>query len=1556
MLLRVSFRLNQCANTHHRSVLIHLVAYIFTTFFCSNLLLAQNESLRFQRITTAQGLSQNTIFAIAQDQNGFLWLGTLEGLDRYDGYGFKHYKHHADDPDSLSNNFVKDIEVDSQGRMWIATAGGLDLFDPSNERFVRYIEPDNKHGLIGNSASAIFVSLSGRIWVGTDMGLNRYQSSKDEFLPIKLDHNGNDAVAHIAEDSNGNLWLATDRGLVRYNHETGRAVRYQENNSNLPGNRVSSLLPDGSGGMWVGTYEGLARYRPETNEITEVFLSGQQDTVTPTGVGINCIYKDGDGQMWVGTRSNGLNRYDPKSQSFILYESNPMDTNSISHNGIISLLHDRHGILWVGTDMGLNKFDPRTLTFGLHRKLSRGNPKPGSHDIRSICTTPDNEVWLGTYGQGITRYSPATGEITQYQHEPDNPQSLEGHIIWMVRPDSEGNLWIGGDSGLCRLPPDRTNFVHYPTKTDVSNGISHGTTYTFYEDHKGRRWIGTFRGLNEYLGEEEGFRSYFHNPNNPNSLSSDNIWTMAEAPGHKIWVGTGGRGLDLFDPETGSAQNVGKQGIEPDTLRDGQIYCLLPDQRGQFLWLGTHAGLSRTQIDSPGSFETFDEQDGLPSSIICGLQEDLTGNIWVSTKNGLAVFSPKDGLIQSYALEDGLQSNEFNENAAWKDKHGRLYFAGTGGYNAFFPSEIALDTIPPSIKITELLLFNDSVKLRRVDPKSPLSKPILYTRELNLDHEDKMVSFELSPLHLAHPEQNKLAYRLDGHDEQWIYTDVKRRYATYTSLAPGEYAFRAKAANRDGQWGDEVFLKVKIAPPPWKTIWAYIFYALLCLLFLFWYLRLVRSRLEKERQIAEHIKIAAEKDQAIAEQERKTAQRLREVDRLKDEFLANTSHELRTPLNGIIGLAETLLDGNMGPITEEAKTNLELIVSSGKRLSTLVNDILDFSQLKNSTLQLNRKAVDSQALVQVVVSLLRPLADRKNLSIENLIPDDIPLIDADEVRLQQVFYNLINNALKFSHAGGVKITAHIIHSLVEFEISDTGVGIPDAKLNRIFESFEQVDGSVERAFSGSGLGLAITQRLVNLHGGRIKITSVVNRGTRVSVTMPVATGVQAENLEKSRTRGRVLESRRHSAAQKGVPQLSNTQLNEGVHILVVDDEPINRRILVSLLLAENFRLTEADDGPTALKILEMHRDIDMVLLDIMMPRMSGYEVCRHIREKKSVHELPVIILTAKNQQEDLVCGFESGANDYLVKPVAKTELVSRVRTHLSLLHANRNLEKKVQERTQELSEKNEEIVRTQQQLVVQEKMVSLGILTAGISHEINNPTNFVYAGVQNLKADLDKFMQFLMDVSEEEDPEIMGDIRRRMITLKEHAGIIMQGAGRIRGIVRDLHTFSRKDEAVNKTVRLVDNLRSTINLVSAQFHNRVAFSFHFEDPIEINCQPAELNQVFLNMVVNGCQAIITRLDAEDPTGIGTMTLSTRLEDGMGVVEFADSGCGIPEEVREHIFEPFFTTREVGEGTGLGLSISYGIVQKHGGYIEVESAEGEGSVFRIKLPMEESPLP
>ncbi len=1242
----------------------------------------------FERLSVEHGLSYNGVQTIHQDSRGFLWIGTSQGLNRHDGYSFEVYKHRPGDSGSLSENIVVAIHEDRRGRLWIGTeGGGLNLFERGEQRFRHFRhDPSDPRSLSQDYVNVILEDRTGVLWVGCETELNRFDGSAaftrylhDPEDPASLASNG---VEALLEDSSGRLWIGTENGLELYDRAADAFVHYRhdpEDPRSLMHPKVTELIEDRDGTLWLGTEAGLDHFDPRTGRFIH-FVHDRSDPNSLSPGKVHALWVDRRGELWVGTLG-GLCRLDRERGTFLRFRHDPTDSQSLSSDMVRSIYEDRTGILWFGTTTGLNKYVPAHRQFAVYRQGAELGTGLSSRNISTVVEDQDGGLWIGTLDRGLDHLDAERRSVVNHGPESDDPAGLPSAAVEALYLDRTGALWVGGPGGLARLEHDhrgRRRFVHYKHDPRDPRSLANDSVLSLFEDSAGRLWVGTVRGLELFDRASDGFLHMTADSPVLAGLGWEEFYDMLEDRSGELWFAAYGAGLYRLDPTSeplrpGVGQFVRYRHDPRDrrSLSTDKTYCLHEDRSGA-LWIGTFGGGLNRLDPQRTDFTHYGIEDGLPSEVVYSILEDDEGFLWLATGNGLVrtpayAGDPGSMTFSTFDVDDGLPSNSFSDYSAHRSRSGEMFFGTSQGLVAFFPSQIhANDPQAPEIAVTGFSLFNEPVPLQRIDPGSPLTRPILNTEELVLNHRDQVFSFEFSALHYSKPRKNRYAYKLEGFDKDWVSTGASKRSARYTNLAAGRYVFRVKGSNGDGVWNDEgTAIRITVLPPPWKTWWAYTLYFLVTAALASSYLR------SKNRKI---------------EQQQEVNRRLREVNQLKDEFLANTSHELRTPLHGITGIAESMIGGAAGELPDAAKANLAMMVASGRRLSHLVDDILDFSKLRHESLELARRPVELHALVDVVLTLSAGLVGSDDLKLVNAVAPDLPAADADENRLQQILYNLIGNAIKFTEQGTVEVSAAVVGEQLVIQVDDTGIGIPEDQQERIFDAFEQADASIEREHGGTGLGLAVTRRLVEIHRGTICLKSTPGVGSTFSFSLPIAAeahGTQ-EQATPSVERHPVLADAEPTAVELPVadPGVAS-RFSGGPRVLVVDDEPVNLQVVCNYLAVEELDLTLASSGEQALRLLEQE-SFDLVLLDIMMPRISGYEVCRSLREHHSLSDLPVIFLTARSQDSDVVTGMALGANDYLMKPISRDQLLARVRPHLELLHVHRHLEDLVEAKMAEV--------------------------------------------------------------------------------------------------------------------------------------------------------------------------------------------------------------------------------------------------------------------------------
>lgn len=785
---------------------------------------AQDDTIIFTQLSIEEGLSQSIVECITQDNRGFMWFGTEDGLNRFDGYNITVLRHNSKDPNSLSYNEIRSLLADRSGILWIGTFhGGLDSYDPISRQFTHYRhDPNDSTSLSHNIVHTIYEDRSGVLWAGTSGGLNRFDAQSGSFVRYQHDPGdpnslGDGAIHAICEDQSGALWVGTDGGgLNKFDAPNNRFIRYtvDPNDSNtLSHNSVRSLHADQSGILWVGTNGGGLDKLDIAGERFTHYHHDPGDRHSLSHDQVYSIYEDQSGILWIGTNGGGLNKFYKETGKFIRYMNDPNDLNSIGYNEIRVIYEDRSGVIWIGTyGGGVNKFDRKRKRFNLYRP-DLGNPNSLSQDIVwTIYEDAKGLLWIGTHGGGLDRFDRSNGRFTHYFHDPADPSSISGNIVRVVYEDRSGTLWVGTHGGgICSFDRRTERFTAYHHVPGDPGSLSHDEIRSMYEDRRGMLWIGTNGGgLNKFDRTAGRFTTYRNDPADSNSLSNDFVRVIHEDARGNFWIGTQGGGLNKFDRERETFTHY-RADIEDSTALNNDFIFSIHEDNSGILWMGTWGGGLNKFDPARGIFKSYTTADGFESDAIYGALEDDQGNLWISSNNGLSRFDPRTEAIKNYSVEDGLQSNEFNGGSFFKSKSGEMFFGGIYGFNSFYPQEITDNPYPPQIVITSFLKMNK---------EADLPAPISELEELTLSYQDYIFAFEFAALDYAAPRKNLYAYKMEGLHGDWIYTDSSKRFATFTTLSPGRYTFRVKGSNNDGVWNAEgTSIRVIITPPFWSTWW-----------------------------------------------------------------------------------------------------------------------------------------------------------------------------------------------------------------------------------------------------------------------------------------------------------------------------------------------------------------------------------------------------------------------------------------------------------------------------------------------------------------------------------------------------------------------------------------------------------------------------------------------------------------------------------------------------------------------------------------------------------------
>lgn len=801
------------ARIRHRLFILLLCVFIFITYTIN-----AQKNISFEKITVEHGLSQSMVFSIAQDKQGLLWIGTQDGLNKYDGYRFNTFRFDPNNTRSISNSSVSSLFCDSKNNLWIGTwGGGLNLFKPENNSFEKFQNEPSKKGSIGNNRiSCILESSRGDIWIGTaGGGLSKFILGKKIFVNYNTENSilSHNRIWGIAEDKNGFLWIATEGGLDKFDPTTEKIINYKSsygNNQSLIFNRVRCVMVDNEGMIWAGTEKGLSKLNPLTGKFTNFYSSSQNANSLSTDI-INALFEDAQGNIWIGTYDGGLNLFNRRLSTFGHYKNNPDDSRSISNNDVRAIFQDKSGNIWIGTrGGGINKFNPDYGTFEHIKSSSFTSNSISNSNIRSIYEDEKNNLWIGTSEGGLNRIDGKTKKVTRYLAKGQN--SITHNRVTAIHPSKNGIIWLATDGGLSKFNTSTGIFKSYRHNSKIKKSISHNQIVSLAEDRSGNIWIGTYgRGVNIFDTSNETFDNIKHDSANPFSISGNEVLSLLVDRKGNIWIGTSD-GLNLFDPKTKSITKFKNEPGKNGTLSNNTIWSLAESKEG--IWIGTSFGLNLYD-NSSKTFSSLTEKDGLPNNVIYGIIPDA-GTIWCSTNKGISRYNLSEGKFTNYNVHDGIQSNIFNLGAYHKGKSGKIYFGGINGVTAFFPQSIKINTNKPKVIVTGFHLFNR--KTEASDSTYYLHK-ILTTKHVTLSHTENFFTIEFTSLDYLNPIKNQYKYKMAGIDVDWVYAGTKH-YATYTNIDPGKYSFTIKASNNDGVWNESGYtIFITIIPPFWQTWW-----------------------------------------------------------------------------------------------------------------------------------------------------------------------------------------------------------------------------------------------------------------------------------------------------------------------------------------------------------------------------------------------------------------------------------------------------------------------------------------------------------------------------------------------------------------------------------------------------------------------------------------------------------------------------------------------------------------------------------------------------------------
>jgi signal transduction histidine kinase/ligand-binding sensor domain-containing protein len=1111
---------------------------------------AQMEKLRFEHININNGLSHNDVMEIRQDSKGYIWMGTLDGLNKYDGYQFTTYQREPHNTASLTMNAISGIWEDVDGTFWIHPVNSdLNKFNPSTESFsIANPLPGKNFQFDPRQLEELEVDKEGMIWLYNDKGqLFRFDRANnrlyDEDYSSQILNNPYNSsgvgksINDIFRDKSGELWFGTSEGLHKLNltpDKSGQASRISfihywrnrtDTNSFLP---VIKILEDHAGKFWGSNSQVLTSFDPQTKKI--VLYKYQENNINSISDNrIRGIAEDQQGNLWIATQ-NGLNRLDKDRNRFTRYYHDADNLESLSGNIIMTLIIDKSNTLWIGTlQSGISKVNLNYHSFPLYQHNPFDANSLSNNKVTAICEDKEAIVWIGTLDGGLNAWNRNTGKFIHYKHNQSDPASLFSGTIGSVFEDAAGNLWIAGGRSktiiLSRLNRGTGKFDHHLLEYPSINNPFAGPVFTIYLDKAGLFWIGTVNGVVTFEPFTKQSHHYPYDQNQPDGISDPWIFSFCEDEQGNIWMGTSTERLNKLNRKTGKYTHYAYDPKKPGSISSSTVRCIYKDSKGT-LWFGTFGGgLCRFNPENE-TFTAFTIKQGLPGNTIHSIQEDDEGNLWLATGNGLSKFSITSNIFTNYDINDGLQSNQFTvghstPGASYKGRDGTLYFGGIKGLNVFHPKHLQRNQYIPPVVINQFKLFDKPVPGKQI------------AKQIELKHDQNFFSFEFAALDYTNSQKNHYAYKLEGVDKDWVQSGT-RRYASYTGVAPGKYIFRVKGTNSDGIWNEkDTSISVIIHPPWWRTGWAYAFYALCFLVGVFAIHKFQRQRLiriERERGRDKELKQAKEIEKAYHEL-KTTQQQLIQSEKMASlgELTAGIAHEIQNPLNFVNNFSEVnkeLVDelqqelkvGKIDDaiaISNDIKENEEKINHHGKRADAIVKGMLQHSRSSSGV----KEPTDINALADEYLRLayhgLRAKDKSFNAKFETDFDPSIEKINVVPQDIGRVLLNLINNAFyavsekQKKNIPGYEPTVTVKTSLnppsggrgakVELRVKDNGNGIPQKVVDKIFQPFF----TTKPTGQGTGLGLSLAYDIVKAHGGELKLETKEENGSEFIIQLPL---------------------------------------------------------------------------------------------------------------------------------------------------------------------------------------------------------------------------------------------------------------------------------------------------------------------------------------------------------------------------------------------------------------------------------------------------------------------
>ncbi len=1264
-----------------RDKIAHITSLLVwtTIFLLSDLQPVYAQLHAFKHLNVKDGLSQSSVLDIARDAQGLMWFATRYGLNRYDGVRFKIYENQPNDSTSICNNYINQIYSDSKKQLWIGTQGGLDLYSFENDGFEHFYFYENERKIHGISVLKIREDQKGNIWIGTNRGLYLLANGMKRCtkLPSTPQALRFDIIHELFVDGHNHLWGTSSSGILqlKYDNEKLSIIPTPSVIDDITGH-VRTIVEDNEDNLWFGSEtSGLYCLTLTTNNMRHFKSDGKQGLLHSS---IRELLLNEDNQLIVATQ-DGVSILDLKTFNFTNYQNNPEDPTSLSQNSIYALYEDDQQSLWVGTYFG-----GVNLAYGIDTKFKRlhvnSSVKIPHNVIRPIAEDSKKNLWFGTEGGGVFFADPDFKNIKGFYNRDLGLLQSRSNFVKSILIDRADSIWVGtSGGGVYHLNPETGKYTQAFIE-DNMNALRTTNVMSMYQDKAGKYWI-FGEGYNKIF-KRVGQKFEDVTPANIHTaFSNQNTVSILESSDNHLWILTS-NALFEYNPHDGSlAKKLATRAPSAHAYN-----CILEDHRGQ-LWIGVdYEGLMHIDPKTDSVICRYSSSDGLASDNVVGLLEDRNKSLWITTTRGLSRLTGDRKRIQNYTSQDGIADDEFNYNSTFLSSNGTVLLGSLGGLTWFSPSSIQVNEKQPTVIFTGLTLFGDQA-IGPAMNSDIIAKNITQRPHLTFDNTERVFTIQFALDNYIKSAQNRFMYRLEGTNVSW--STLEKAEVSFSNLAPGSYVLAVKGSNSDGIWSKQSKISFTVKPPIYLAWWAIVVYVSILCLLLFFFLRylFLREILIKEEHLHQ----------------------------TKLNFFSMISHEIRSHLSLIIIPIENALEKVEN---NYARSQLENASKNSKRLLRLSSELIDFRKVETTILPLRFSCMDITPFITDIVDSFKLVYKDQGIDFNYESTFSTCLMEFDSLQLEKVLFNLLSNAVKHSHKGStIKVKSKIENEYVVFCVSNQGKEIPKEYLEKIFEHFFQVS-SADRSV-GFGIGLALSKQIISMHAGDIFATSSGGH-TTFTIVLPIKQTMEVP-----------LNTATTDISDLKMPELDSMPAEKSV-VLVIEDN-MDLMVLMREVLSANYHVLTASNG--AQGIIKAQEQLpDLIISDVMMPIKNGMQVCDELKMDVVTSHIPIILLTARNTENDVLEGLAHHADAYLTKPFDKRILLLQVR---NLLRATQLLQQKyrqqyILEPTKAVINGTDERFLSQLVLIIEEGIETSKYSVDYLASEIGMSSSVLYKKVKTL--------------------------------------------------------------------------------------------------------------------------------------------------------------------------------------------------------------------------------